>query len=186
MANAKEFSLGYEAGPTVYLTVQRKQDGYLLDDADGVFRIPPVADFAVAMTPDAEQPAVFEVSEARTSWQDGLYLVAFYEQLDASPDPSTDLLVASVEVSLADDAIQTDADIISSVTNISTTVNGSGAAGDTAELMKLVKAILHDNKMVLDTVEFLKGQSNGNRASHRSEKAGSPGIGIHPGAGRRR
>lgn len=182
MANSKRFSLGFEAGLTVYLTVQRKADSYLLDDADGVFRASPVADFAVAMTADADQPALYEKEEARTSWQDGVHLVGYYLQLGGSPAPSTDPLIASGEMTMEDDQEQTSGDIISSVTNLNTTSTGTGTTGSLATIEKLVRAILHDNKMVLDVVEDMKGKygngssaqknpsSNGNAAPRRPSR----------------
>lgn len=157
MANSKRFSLGFEAGLTVYLTALRKADAYLLDDADGIFRASPVSDFAIAMAANADQPALYEKTEARTSWQDGVYLISFYLQIGGSPAPTTDPMVASAEITMEDDEEQTSGDIISSVTNLNTLTAASSASGSTATLEKLVRALLHDNKMVLDAVEDLKG-----------------------------
>lgn len=173
MASTKRFSLGFEAGLTVYLTAKRKADSYLLDDADGVFRAAP-ADFAVAMSADGAQPALYVKEEARTSWQDGDYLIAFYLQVGGSPAPTTDPLIASNELTLEDDAeVVAGGNSTSSVTNITTTTTGGGSgSASTATLEKLVRALLHDNKMVLDAVENLKG-SHGSASS--SPKKGSYG-----------
>ena len=168
MANIKEFTLGFEVGATTYFTVQRRADGYLLDDADGAFRSPPVTDFSLALADNSFQPGLYEATEARTSWTDGAYLVCFYLQLGGSPAPTTDPMLASKGMTMLDDT-EVAGDGNTTVTvNDSSVRNVTESDADLAELKKLVKAILHDNKMVLDKVEAMKGAVNG----HPGEKEG--------------
>jgi hypothetical protein len=157
MANAKEFSLGFEAGANVYLSVQRKADGYLMDDADGAFKVSPVADFALSMTANADQPSLYEASEARVAWSDGVYIVCFYLRLGGAPAPTTDPMIASQEMTLLDDEEVSGGGGGSTTINDSSVTNNSTTDADLADIRKLVKAILHDNKMILDKVGTMKG-----------------------------
>jgi hypothetical protein len=171
MANAKLFSLGFEPGATAYLSVQRKADGYLMDDADGAFKVSPVADFAKSMTANSDQPSLYEASEARVAWSDGVYIVCFYLQLGGSPAPTTDPMIASKEMTLLDDEEVSGGGGGSTVINDSSVTNNSTTDADLADIRKLVKAILHDNKMILDKVGAMKGVLDARNAAEK--EAGS-------------
>ncbi len=170
MANAKEFSLGYEAGATVYLTVQRKEDGYLMDDADGAFKVPPVSDFALAMNGNAVQPSLYEIAEDRVAWTDGIYIVCFYRQLGVDPAPTADIMIASKDMTLVDDAEVSDSGDTTINTSSTTTTTTDQALVD---ITKLVKAMLHDNKMVLDKFRAAKGGFYGDSNSREKEGGAS-------------
>lgn len=170
MAATKSFSLGFEAGLTVYLTVERQADGYLMDDADGAFKVPPVTDFFLAMTPNAQQGSLYEAEEARVAWTDGVYIVCFYLQLGGTPAPSTDPMVASKDMTLLDDVEVAGGGGDTSVTvNDSSTHTSTTTDADLADIKKLVKAILHDNKMVLDMVQKMKGNNYANGTAGQKE-----------------
>ncbi len=173
MAATKTFTLGFEAGLTVYLTVERQADGFLMDDADGAFKVPPVTDFFKSMTANAQQGSLYEASEARVAWTDGVYIVCFYLQVGGSPAPSTDPMVASKDMTLLDDVEVSGGGGTSVTVNDSSTHTTTTTDADLADIKKLVKAILHDNKMVLDIVQKMKGSlyANGNSGKEKGSNA---------------
>jgi len=98
MANEKKITLTWaESGITIYCLVRRDADDYLLNDADGSFAAAP-ADKYLSMPEDAVITGLYEVSESRTVWNNGLYLALLYKQVGGSPDLANDTLIASGEM----------------------------------------------------------------------------------------
>jgi len=98
MANEKKIILTWaESGITIYCLVRRDADDYLLDDADGSFAVAPT-DKYLSMPEDAVITGLYEVSESRTVWNNGLYLALLYKQIEGSPDLTNDILIASGEM----------------------------------------------------------------------------------------
>lgn len=159
MANTKQVEVLYEAGATVYVTFYQVATSYLLDDATGLFAASP-ADFFLLMTPDADQDALYRLSEARSAWADGRYFFTVYEQLGGSPDPATDTPLIGQEFFMESDAPVTAASINLSVSNSSVVTQNIG--GGSSDLnSKYLKTILKDVGRILDLAE--KGKTNANR-----------------------
>ena len=95
MANVKRLTLDYSAtGLTVYAIIRREVDSYRLNDADGAFASAP-ADPYLSITEDSVIKGRYQVSESRTAWNNGEYLVAFYQQAGGSPSPVADTIIGS-------------------------------------------------------------------------------------------
>lgn len=86
---AKYLATTSMAGGTVYMLVRRMVDAYLLNDADGLFAFAP-SDPYILLTENATERGVFEKSEARAAWPDGMYRATFYNQTGSSPAPESD------------------------------------------------------------------------------------------------
>lgn len=57
---------------------------------------------------------------------------------------------------------------------------GGGSSTDNTTLLKLVRAILHDNKMVLDAVENLKGKNGHGSSAQKDPSAIRNAVGRGP------
>lgn len=94
MANAKEIKVPHATtGETLVFIVKREADGYLLNDADGVFASAP-ADPWVLLTEHATLKGLYEKSESRTAWNDGKYTITAY----VSTDLNTIIASGSLEI----------------------------------------------------------------------------------------
>lgn len=91
-----------ETGLTVYCIARRESDGYRLNDADGAFASNP-ADPYLSLTEDTVIKGLYEVSEARTVWDDERYTFTFYSQAGGSPAPVSDAVIGSGEMYVKDD-----------------------------------------------------------------------------------
>jgi len=87
---------------TIYCIIRRETDSYRLNDADGAFTAAP-ADPYLSLTEDAIIKGLYEVSESRTVWTDGTYLVVVYKQSGVSPSPVADTLIGAEEIYIRDD-----------------------------------------------------------------------------------
>ena len=104
MANTKKIIVDYsESGVDIYAIIRRETDGYLLDDTDGDFAETP-ATSSIELTESTNIPGRYELEENREEWDDGEYTAAIYLQTGASPDPASDIIVASWSTSILDDA----------------------------------------------------------------------------------
>jgi len=130
MPNTKKITHPWgETGLTLYCVIRREADGYLLNDDDGAFANAP-ADPYIAMTEDGTLKGLYEKSEARAAWDDGVYTVMVYSQAGASPAPASDTVIGSGEFYIDTDTevntstIKTNVDTISlAVTTIDTVVD---------------------------------------------------------------
>ena len=77
---------------TLYFIERREADGYLLNDADGAFAAAP-ADPYVSLTQHATIKGLFEQSESRVAFTDGLYTKIIYKQAGGSPSPVADTVL---------------------------------------------------------------------------------------------
>lgn len=153
MPNTKKITHPWgETGLTLYCVIRREADGYLLNDADGAFANAP-ADPYVAMTEDGTLKGLYEKSEARAAWNDGVYTVMVYSQAGASPAPASDTVIGSGEFYIDTDTevntstIKTNVDTISlAVTTIDTVVDTISLAATTIDTV--VDAI----KLKTDTI----------------------------------
>ncbi len=103
MPNAKKIILDYsETGKTVYVIIRREADSNLLNSADGAFAAAPASPY-LALTENATLKGRYEVSEARTAWNDGKYTVAIYKQSGGTPAPVSDTIIGSGEMYIASD-----------------------------------------------------------------------------------
>lgn len=103
MANAKKIISDWsETGKTVYCIVRREADGYLLNDVDGAFALAP-ADPYLSLPEHATIKGRYEVSEARTVWNDGRYTVAVYKQAGGGPAPASDTIIGTGELAIEND-----------------------------------------------------------------------------------
>lgn len=103
MANIKKVLLGYtESGITVYCMVRRDADSYRLDDADGNFTASP-ADPYLSLTEDSVIKGLYEVSESRQVWSNGIYLITSYKQAAGSPVPANDSVIGQGEFYIVSD-----------------------------------------------------------------------------------
>lgn len=104
MANVKKILHPWSAtGLTVYSIIRREADGYLLNDADGAFANAP-ADPYISLTENGTIKGLYEKSESRTAWNDGLYVIAIYKQIGGSPAPVSDTLIGGGELQILTDA----------------------------------------------------------------------------------
>ncbi len=140
MPNTKKITHPWgETGLTLYCVIRREADGYLLNDADGAFANAP-ADPYIAMTEDGTLKGLYEKSEARAAWNDGVYTVMVYSQAGASPAPASDTVIGSGEFYIDTDTevntstIKTNIDTISlAVTTIDTVVDTISLAATTID-----------------------------------------------------
>ena len=103
MAAAKIISIAWpETAKTIYCIIRRKTDSYRLNDANGAFAANP-ADPYLSLSEDAVIKGLYEVSESRTVWNDGIYLVVIYKQSGANPAPVTDTIIGAEEMYISDD-----------------------------------------------------------------------------------
>jgi len=104
MPNTKKISLAWsETGRTVYAIIRREADDFRFDDADGSFGAAP-ADPYLSLAEDAVIKGLYEVSEARTAWGDGNYLILIYRQAGGAPAPVSDTIIGSSKMSIVSDA----------------------------------------------------------------------------------
>jgi hypothetical protein len=103
MATKKITHLWNATGLTVYCVIRREADGFLLNDADGAFSAAP-ADPYIAMTEHATLNGVYEASEARAAWSNGLYTVIIYRQTGGAPAPVSDIAIGCGQIQIAADA----------------------------------------------------------------------------------
>lgn len=95
MAENKRITLDWDTtGLIVYCIIRREIDGFRMDDADGSFAASP-ADPYVSLTEDAVIKGRYELDEARTVWDDGLYTIAIYSQAGGSPAPVSDTIIGT-------------------------------------------------------------------------------------------
>jgi hypothetical protein len=102
MANIKNFYAQFPTGNTLYGIITRMIDGYRINDADGTFTNAP-ADPYISFTEDAVLKSSYSLSESRSAWDDGLYIITIYRQASVSPSPVGDLLIGSVEIYIKSD-----------------------------------------------------------------------------------
>ena len=106
-----------QAGVTIYATIKREANGYLLDDSNGTFVAKP-ADPYVYLSEDYILKGTYELRENRAAWTDGRYIVTIYKQAGASPAPASDTIIESGEMYVVSDAeIIIDASIADRPTN---------------------------------------------------------------------
>jgi len=84
--------------------IRREVDEYLLNDADGGFASGP-SDPYISLAENATLKGLYEVSENRTVWSDGSYLVVVYAQAGDSPSPVADAVVEAKLLSVRSDVI---------------------------------------------------------------------------------
>lgn len=104
MAAAKKVSGIRATGATVYAVVRREADGFRMNDADGSFASNP-ADPYLALAEDAVIAGLYEVSESRTVWPNGAYMVFLYDQAGGSPAPASDTLFDRQPIYINNDGI---------------------------------------------------------------------------------
>lgn len=104
MANVKDIKAASAEGTglTTYVIVKRLSDGFLLNDADGSFAAAPVDPY-LSLVEDGIIKGVYQVSEARTVWLDGVYSITAYEQVGGAPVPATDIVMGFGDVSIESD-----------------------------------------------------------------------------------
>jgi len=101
---AKKITLDWsETAKTVYAIVRREADGYLMDDADGIFGAAP-ADPYLSLAEDSTIKGRYEASESRTVWDDGRYTIAVYKQVGGSPAPVSDTIIGTGEMNAESDS----------------------------------------------------------------------------------
>lgn len=128
MPNAKVIKQGYSiTGSTVYCIIRRDADSYQLNDATGAFANAP-ADPYVSLTEHAVMLGFYELSESRTSWDDGAYTIAVYAQSGGSPSPAADTLIG-----LSTMYVDADAEITSS--SLLSAISATGPAAVWEELL---------------------------------------------------
>lgn len=103
MANAKKITAHTDTGKTVYAVITREADGYLLNDADGTFAAAP-ADPYLSLSEHATIKGRYDVSESRTAWNDGRYIVTVYRQAGGTPVPASDTVAGTGEMKIESDA----------------------------------------------------------------------------------
>jgi hypothetical protein len=99
----KLLNLVSDTGATVYAIIAREIDMELLNDADGAFAAAP-ADPYLALAEHATVKGLYQVSESRTPWDDGRYLMVYYAQLSGSPTPASDIVLGGGIMQVMDDA----------------------------------------------------------------------------------
>lgn len=104
MANTKTMiGPSPETALTSYVMVERRADGYLLDDDNGTFTNTPV-DPHVPATEDATRKGMYQLDESRTVWNNGEYVFTFYKQTGGSPAPVSDTIIGTGELWILSDA----------------------------------------------------------------------------------
>ena len=112
MPNTKKISMAWsETAKTVYAIIRREADSFRLNDADGAFATAP-ADPYLSLAEDAVIKGLYEVSEARTTWNNGNYLVFIYRQTAGSPAPVDDIMIGSSKMEIVSDTEVDSADIV--------------------------------------------------------------------------
>jgi len=123
MPNTKKITHPWgETGLTLYCVIRREADGYLLNDDDGAFANAP-ADPYIAMTEDGTLKGLYEKSEARAAWDDGVYTVMVYSQAGASPAPASDTVIGSGEFYIDTDTEVNTSTIQTNIDTIDTAVD---------------------------------------------------------------
>lgn len=103
MANTKTMiAASIETGLASYITVERRADGFLLNDADGDFANVPV-DLYVSATEDSTRKGMYQLDESRVAWDDGEYIFTFYKQVGGSPAPASDQIFAAGTIQIKND-----------------------------------------------------------------------------------
>lgn len=103
MPNIKKFIQPWsETGKTVYGIIRREADIYLLNDADGAFASAP-ADPYISFTEHGTIKGQYELSESRTTWSDGRYIITAYKQAGGSPSPVADTIIGAVDIYIVND-----------------------------------------------------------------------------------
>ena len=92
-----------ETGITTYAIIRREADDFLLNDVDGSFASAPVDPY-LSLAEDTTIKGRYEVSEGRTVWDDGEYLIAVYKQSGGSPAPGSDTIIGSGLMYVLEDA----------------------------------------------------------------------------------
>ena len=92
MALKKRLTVNTAAGSTVYCSVRRELDDFLIDDVNGKFAKAPVDPF-IALTEDSTFDGVFEKDEDRSVWSNGNFTAIYYKQAGGSPVPSADTVL---------------------------------------------------------------------------------------------
>jgi hypothetical protein len=141
MANLKNIvQLLREYGVEVYCVIRRDSDGYWLDDSNGVFALNPV-DKHVTLTENPVTKGLYELNETRTIWNDGLYIIAIYQQLGATPDSTTDKMVGGGEMWISNDR-EVSAEAAEVTPRVTTTIQGGLTLSN---LIEMIQEILQDD-----------------------------------------
>ena len=112
MPNTKKISMAWsETAKTVYAIIRREADSFRLNDADGAFATAPTDPY-LSLAEDAVIKGLYEVSEARTAWNNGNYLVFIYRQTAGSPAPVDDIMIGSSKMEIVSDTEVDSADIV--------------------------------------------------------------------------
>ena len=106
MANDKRLNVKAPTGSTVYAIIKRVSDAYYLNDTDGFFAISPVDPY-LSLAEDGTMKGYFSKTENRTTWTDGDYLIAIYQQSGGSPAPVSDTLLSVEQIQIRNDLITT-------------------------------------------------------------------------------
>ena len=101
-STAKRIIAHGETGAVVYCTMTREADGYILDGFTGGFAA--TSDYPYTFL--QEHPVIkgrYEISETRSTWSDGKYIVTVYTQAGTTPAPASDTVMASGELKVEND-----------------------------------------------------------------------------------
>ena len=108
MANIKKIIATTHPSDTLYFMVRRASDGYYMEGLGGYagsFVQTPTSPYTPILE-DSVMKGTYIASENRSVWQTDFYEVVVYKQLGSLPVPSTDVLVASRGIVVANDVIQ--------------------------------------------------------------------------------
>lgn len=136
MSNVKLIQQGYPTGNTIYCIIERDTDSFLCNDADGSFSAAP-ADPYISLTEHGTIKGLYELRESRTTWNDGLYNIAIYNQVGGAPAPVSDTLIGFGNMEIDNDLEITLSTItvLSSISPWNSLLSGYTTAGTFGELM---------------------------------------------------
>lgn len=97
----KTLSVTSPTGASVYALVMRSIDGYILDGLTGFFEKSP-SNYGIELT---ESSTVYSKTDARSVWIDGIYSIAYYIKVGATPNVATDTLIQVTTCIVQNDTI---------------------------------------------------------------------------------
>lgn len=159
MPNVKRITFDYGVkGKTVYAIIRREADNFLLDDADGAFGAAPI-DYFRTLSENATIRGRYEVDENRTTWNNGKYTIAAYDQVGGSPSPLADTMMGTAAMFIYSDAEfthelipGTQMDLVNAPNATAITAIQGGLA--TATTLTLVKT--NTDKLTFNASNFIK------------------------------
>lgn len=107
-----------ETSVSIYCIIRQQINSYRFDNGNGTFVSTPINPY-LFLIEDAVIKGLYEISESRTVWADGVYIVIVYKQKGLTPSPSVDIVIGAEEMFISADtevkAIETKIDVIDGI-----------------------------------------------------------------------